>query len=117
MGEASSRFIHEDMNMDHVYDYMLHLLTEYAKLLKFKPTIPPNAMDLCSETMACFADGKWRKCMEESFVRQPTDTVPCTMPPPYDPSTLKATIDNRTRAIKQVEMWEDEYWKNQNLKH
>ncbi|KAK1412228.1 hypothetical protein QVD17_33305 [Tagetes erecta] len=114
IGEASSRFIQEDMKMGYIYDYMLHLLTEYAKLLKFKPTIPPNAVEVCSESMACLADGKWRQFMEESLVRYPTNAIPCSMPPPYDPSTVKAIIDNKTRAIKQVEMWEDEYWKNQN---
>lgn len=115
MGEESSRFIHEDMNMDYIYDYMLHLLTEYAKLLKFKPTVPPNAMELCSESMACYANGTWRNFMEESLVRYPTDTIPCTMPPPYDPSTLRTIVDNKTRAMKQVALWEDEYWKNQHL--
>ena len=116
MGEASSRFIQEDMKMEYVYDYMLHLLTEYAKLLKFKPTVPPNAVELCSESLACPADEKFRNFMMESLVQQPTDTLPCTMPSPYDPSTLKDIVDNKTRAIKQVEMWEDEFWKNQNLK-
>ncbi|KAJ0814612.1 putative protein xylosyltransferase [Helianthus annuus] len=117
IGEASSRFIQEDMKMEYVYDYMLHLLTEYAKLLKFKPTLPPNAVELCSESMVCFADGKWRRFMEDSLVRYPTSATPCTMPPPYDPTTIKAIIDNRRSSIKQVEMWEDEYWKNQHLKH
>ena len=106
----------EDVKMEYVYDYMLHLITEYAKLLKFKPTIPPNAVELCSESMACLANGKWRKFMVDSLVQYPTDTNPCTMPPPYDPSILKAIIDNRTRTIKQVEMWEDEFWKKHNLK-
>jgi hypothetical protein len=30
--------------MDYVYDYMFHLLTEYAKLLRFKPTKPPEVV-------------------------------------------------------------------------
>ncbi|KAK9065480.1 hypothetical protein SSX86_014881 [Deinandra increscens subsp. villosa] len=115
IGKASSRFVQEDMKMDYVYDYMLHLLTEYAKLLKFKPTVPPNAIELCSESMACNANGNQRKFMEDSLVHYPTNTIPCTMPPPYGPSTIKSIIDNKTNAIKQVEMWEDEYWKNQNL--
>ncbi|KAD7117046.1 hypothetical protein E3N88_04314 [Mikania micrantha] len=116
IGNVSGRFVQEDMKMDYVYDYMLHLLTEYAKLLKFKPSVPPNAIELCSESMACFADGKWRKFMEDSLVKYPTSTIPCTSPPPYDPSTIKAIIDNKKNMIKQVEMWEDEYWKNQDLK-
>ncbi|KVH87946.1 Lipopolysaccharide-modifying protein [Cynara cardunculus var. scolymus] len=115
-GDASSRFIQEFVKMENAYDYMLHLLTEYAKLLKFKPTIHPNAVELCSESMACLADGKWRKFMADSLVEYPTDTTPCNMPPPYDPSALKAIIDNRRRTIKQVEMREDKFWKNKNLK-
>jgi hypothetical protein len=38
--------------MDHVYNYMLHLLTEYAELLTFKPTKPPEAVAVCSESLA-----------------------------------------------------------------
>ncbi|GJZ44873.1 pol polyprotein [Tanacetum coccineum] len=109
MGEASSRFIQEDVKMEYVYDYMLHLLTEYAKLLKFKPTVPPNAVELCSESLAGPCDEKFRNFMTESLVQQPTDTLPCTMPSPYDPSTLKDIVDNKTRAIKQIEMWENEF--------
>ena len=32
--------------MDNVYDYMFHLLNEYSKLLKFKPTMPEKAVEL-----------------------------------------------------------------------
>nr|XP_043625786.1 protein O-glucosyltransferase 1-like [Erigeron canadensis] len=113
MGKESSRFTQDDMNMEHVYDYMLHLLTEYAKLLRFKPSVPTNAMELCSESMVCLSNGIWKKFMEDSLVQHPAKTNPCTLPPPYDPTTIKDIIDNRTRTIRQVEMWEDEYWKNQ----
>lgn len=116
IGEASSRFIQEDLKMEYVYDYMFHLLSEYAKLLKFKPMIPPNAMELCSESMACLADGNWKKFMTQSLVRTPTDTTPCTMPPPYDPSALGDFIDRKVKATKQVEAWENEYWNNRNKK-
>ncbi|KAI3680344.1 hypothetical protein L2E82_50447 [Cichorium intybus] len=53
IGSVASRFIQEDLRMEHVYDYMFHLLTGYSKLLKYKPTVPENATELCSETMAC----------------------------------------------------------------
>nr|XP_043623954.1 uncharacterized protein LOC122595614 isoform X2 [Erigeron canadensis] len=115
MGVASSRFIQEEVKMDYVYDYTLHLLIEYAKLLKFTPSMTPNAVELCSESMACPAEQKFRDFMLESFVQEPTDRIPCNMPPPYDPSTLKDILDNKTRVIKQVETWEDEFWKNQNI--
>ncbi|CAK9180078.1 unnamed protein product [Ilex paraguariensis] len=110
IGEAASRFIQEDMKMDYVYDYMFHLLNEYAKLLKFKPTIPQQALELCPETMACPVDGNWREFMEESLVKSPADSIPCTMPPPYDPSALGAFLERKGKSTRQVEMWENEYW-------
>ncbi|KAL3618645.1 hypothetical protein CASFOL_037464 [Castilleja foliolosa] len=117
IGEAGSRFIYEDLRIEYVYDYMLHLLNEYAKLLKYKPTIPPNAVELCSESMACSADGIWRKFMEESLEKSPSNSVPCTMPPPYEPQELKAFIDEKAKATKEVEAWENQYWDKRNGKH
>ncbi|KAK4411372.1 hypothetical protein Sango_0210200 [Sesamum angolense] len=117
IGEAGSRFIHEDLKMEYVYDYIFHLLNEYAKLLKYKPAVPPNAVELCSESMACPADGNWRKFMEESLEKSPSDSAPCTMPPPYQPQELKAFIDGKLKATKEVEAWENEYWDKQNKKH
>ena len=98
--------------MDYVYDYMFHLLNEYAKLLRFKPTIPPRAVEYCPETMACAVDGTWRRFMEESMVKFPGDSYPCTIPPPYDPSTLQDFLERKDNSTKQVEFWEDKYWHN-----
>ena len=99
--------------MDYVYDYMLHLLTEYAKLLNYKPTIPKEGVELCSETMACPAFGLEKKFMMESMVKGPSDTAPCTMPPPYDQAAFKALLRRKTNALRQVENWERDYWSNQ----
>ncbi|KAF8379485.1 hypothetical protein HHK36_028920 [Tetracentron sinense] len=112
IGKAASNFIQEDLKMDYVYDYMFHLLIEYAKLLKFKPTIPQNAVELCSEKMACPADGLEKKFMMESMVMSPKDTGPCSMPPPYDPASLQAFLDRKSNLTKQVEMWEKKSWEN-----
>ena len=79
---------------------------EYAKLLKFTPSIPPGAVELCSEIMACPANGTWEKFMAESMVKSPSDSIPCTMPPPYDPSSLHDLIDKSNWSRKQVETWE-----------
>ncbi|XP_028087653.1 O-glucosyltransferase rumi homolog isoform X1 [Camellia sinensis] len=116
MGEASSHYVHEDLKMDYVYDYMFHLLNEYARLLKFKSTIPPKAVELCPEVMACAAAGVWKKYMLESLEEAPSDTIPCTLPPPYDPQALKAFLDGKFTKTKQVESWENEYWDKQNVK-
>ncbi|KAK9202362.1 hypothetical protein WN944_017572 [Citrus x changshan-huyou] len=114
IGEAASRFIREDLKMGYVYDYMFHLLNEYARLLRFKPSIPAGALELCSETMACSAKGTWRKFMEESMVKSPSDSIPCSLPPPYDPPALKNFTDTKVQLRKQVEAWENEYWKKIN---
>lgn len=99
--------------MDYVYDYMFHLLNEYAKLLQFKPTIPRKAIELCSEAMACQAQGTEKKFMMESMVKGPAVSNPCTMPPPYGPASLFAVLRRNANSIKQVEIWEKKYWENQ----
>ncbi|KAL2892264.1 O-glucosyltransferase rumi, partial [Bienertia sinuspersici] len=103
-----------NMKMEYVYDYMFHLLNEYAKLLKFKPVIPPKAVELCSEAMACEAEGKWRMFMEESLELSPSNGLSCTLSPPYDPLALRSFLDKEANLTKQVEMWEDKYWEKLN---
>lgn len=100
--------------MDYVYDYMYHLLTGYAKLLQFKPEIPQNAMEICSETMACPRSGNERKFMTESLVKHPAETGPCTMPPPYDPASFYAVEKRKQSTTKRILQWEMKYWNKQN---
>lgn len=114
IGKAASNFIQEGLKMDYVYDYMFHLLSEYAKLLKYKPTIPEKAIELCSEAMACTAEGLEKKFMSESMVEGPADAAPCNMLPPYDPSTLYSVVRRKGNSVKQVERWEKQYWEDQN---
>ncbi|GMH08992.1 hypothetical protein Nepgr_010832 [Nepenthes gracilis] len=113
IGKAASDFILKDLKMDFVYDYMLHLLTEYAKLLKFRPSIPQNAIELCSETLACPSIGLEKKFMMDSMVHGPSETSPCAMPAPYDKVTLQALLRRRANSIRQVAKWEKDYWDNQ----
>lgn len=98
--------------MDYVYDYMFHLLSEYAKLLKYKPTVPPKAIELCSESMACPASGLEKKFLMDSTVKGPNNEIPCPMPPPYDPATFNSIIERKENSIKQVDEWEKQYWKS-----
>ncbi|XP_020260552.1 protein O-glucosyltransferase 1-like isoform X2 [Asparagus officinalis] len=110
IGKEASNFIQNDLDMDHVYDYMFHLLTEYSKLLKYKPTKPQNATELCAESIACRSEGLERKFMMESMVKAQHNSAPCSLPPPYTPvglSTLKRRKDN---SIKQVQTWEQRAW-------
>ncbi|KAM7499649.1 hypothetical protein LguiA_024063 [Lonicera macranthoides] len=112
MGKKASNFIQEDLKMDYVYDYMFHLFNEYAKLLRYKPTIPPQAVELCSETMACPAEGRDRKFMIESTEAGPADTGPCTMPPPFDRPSLDSYLQRKEFSVHKVEKWEWKYWES-----
>ncbi|WOL13321.1 hypothetical protein Cni_G22091 [Canna indica] len=101
MGKASSDFFQEEVKMDFVYDYMLHVLTEYAKLLRYKPTLPEKAKEFCLESMACSAPGDVKKFLLESMEKSTHDQEPCTLPPPYTPEELQQLHENRANAIKQ----------------
>ncbi|KAL3521532.1 hypothetical protein ACH5RR_019681 [Cinchona calisaya] len=114
MGKAASKFIQEELSMNYVYDYMFHLLTEYAKLLTYKPTVPPQAVELCSESMACPVEGLVKKYMMDSLSAGPSDVPPCAMPPPYDPATLHSVLQRKENSIKQVQSWEKQYWDTEN---
>ncbi|XP_020081562.1 O-glucosyltransferase rumi homolog isoform X1 [Ananas comosus] len=112
IGKEASDFVQENLKMDYVYDYMLHLLTEYSKLLRYKPTKPPLAVELCAESMACSAEGLDRKFMMDSMVSSIRDTGPCDLPPPFKPAELKMLQRRKDDRIKQVEMWEQRAWEN-----
>ncbi|CAN4087762.1 unnamed protein product [Withania somnifera] len=112
IGKSANDFIEEQLKMDNVYDYMFHLLNEYSKLLKYKPTVPEKAVELCSEAMACPAEGRIKKFMLESMVEDPSDAIPCNMPPPFGPADIHSILDRKENFIKQVASWEQKYWKN-----
>lgn len=116
IGKTASSFIQEELKMEKVYDYMFHLLTEYSKLLKYKPSIPEKAVELCSEAMACGSEGFEKQFMMESMVKGPSQVHPCTMPPPYEPQTLNSLLRRKTNSLLQVEKWEKGYFENQDNK-
>ncbi|XP_042055549.1 O-glucosyltransferase rumi homolog [Salvia splendens] len=113
IGEAGSHFAHEALKMENIYDYMFHLLNEYAKLFKYKSKIPPNATQLCSELLACPAQGKLMEFMEETIEKSPSDSPPCKMPPPFKLRDLGDFARANMEAINEVEALEDEYGRKQ----
>ncbi|XP_019414153.1 PREDICTED: O-glucosyltransferase rumi homolog isoform X2 [Lupinus angustifolius] len=115
IGKAASNFIQEELKMDYVYDYMFHLLNSYGKLFTYTPSLSPEATELCVESMVCKAEGREKKFMMESLVKGPSNTKPCTMPPPYDPPSLHAQLKGKNSSIEQVESWEKSYW-DKNMK-
>nr|CAB3487769.1 unnamed protein product [Digitaria exilis] len=106
IGKQASNLIQEDLTMDNVYDYMLHLLTEYAKLLKFKPTRPPEAVEICSESLACQAEGLEKRFLVNSMTKSAHDAAPCDLPPPFSSGELKMLKQRKENSVKQIEMWE-----------
>ncbi|KAL5796196.1 hypothetical protein ACOSQ2_001016 [Xanthoceras sorbifolium] len=116
IGKEGSKFIQESLKLKYVYDYMFHLLSEYAKLLKFEPTVPPGVKEMCSEKIACTEEGLWKKFLVEAMVISPSETLPCTMPPPFDDHSLRGFFEKKERKKQQVEILESEYLKKLNKK-
>ncbi|KAK6804519.1 hypothetical protein RDI58_002303 [Solanum bulbocastanum] len=107
IGKAGSKFVHEELQMKYIYDYMFHLLTEYANLLKYKPTIPRDAVEVCSNTLICSTKGIRKKFRVHSRINNVSSSEPCTMPPSWSPADLQNFIDRKQNLTKQVELWEE----------
>lgn len=112
IGEEGSKYLHENLKIELVYDYMFHVLNEYSKLLKFRPSVPAGAVELTPETMTGAATGMHKKFMEDSLEMSPSEAEPCDLPP-HDPTVIREFQDKKLNALKQVEIWENEYWENQ----
>uniref|UniRef100_A0A0D9ZNI6 Glycosyl transferase CAP10 domain-containing protein n=1 Tax=Oryza glumipatula TaxID=40148 RepID=A0A0D9ZNI6_9ORYZ len=103
----ATRFIQEDLTMDRVYDYMFHLLTEYAKLLKYKPTAPDRAVEVTVESMTRGRRGLERQFMVDTMVEAGSGTgEPCELPPPFSSEELETLRRRQADAVRQVETWE-----------
>ncbi|XP_022964398.1 O-glucosyltransferase rumi homolog [Cucurbita moschata] len=112
IGEEGSKYLHENLKMELVYDYMFHLLNEYSKLLKFRPSVPGGAVELRPETMIAAANGLHKKFMEDSLEKSRSKFEPCNLAP-NDPTVLREFEDKKLNALKKVENWEKEYWENE----
>jgi protein glucosyltransferase len=82
VGRQGQRLV-QGLRMHAVYDYMLHLLTEYARLMDFRPVAPPSpdAQEACEASLLCLADDKQRRFLEASRA-EPAVGDPCVLPPP-----------------------------------
>ena len=89
--------------MTYIYDYMFHLLKEYGKLLKYKPSVPSGCLQVCSETMACNASFKNKFWKLNSYVKSPSKTSPCSIPPAYDPHHLQTYLTTKDELLRDVE--------------
>lgn len=116
IGKEASKHIQQHLRMNSVYDYMFHVLSEYAKLLKFKPEVPPGVTEVCSEMNACKERGRWKKFMQQTLVKSPSDKLPCSLPSPYRTPELRAFLNRKNNITRQVEKWETDYWESLNKK-
>ncbi|KAG2302926.1 hypothetical protein Bca4012_061244 [Brassica carinata] len=115
IGREASKFMQRDLSMENVYDYMFHLLNEYSKLLKFKPQVPRNSVEICTEAKVCPSgddDGTNKRFLMGSLVDEPHLSSPCSLPPPFDPNGLEKFHRKKLNLIRQVEKWEHAFWKN-----
>lgn len=111
IGDAGSSFMTKELKMSNVYDYMFHLLTEYAKLLRYKPVIPKGAKEVCSQSMLCSRKNRVeRRFMRDSRVKRPGETGPCNLH--INHGFLKDWNERKAEAIKQVEDMEERVWRD-----
>jgi hypothetical protein len=106
MAGNASRFIREELTMDRVYDYMFHLLTEYARLLRYRPAVPRGAAEVTVESMIRGRRGLERQFMVDTLAASASGDGPCRLKPAYSPEELQALRRARADAVRQVEAWE-----------
>ncbi|KAL5580742.1 hypothetical protein UlMin_013184 [Ulmus minor] len=100
IGKAGQDFM-ESLNMNRVYDYMFHLINEYSKLQKFKPVRPSSSVEVCSESVLCFADPKQKTLLEKSTTFPSLDP-PCSLQK-ADSNLINNWKQERSKTIKDIE--------------
>ncbi|KVH94082.1 Lipopolysaccharide-modifying protein [Cynara cardunculus var. scolymus] len=92
----------ERLNIDRIYDYMYHLIVEYAKLLDFKPTRPLSALEECAESLYCFADGHQTRFLARSATL-PSQSSPCNLPQQANRQVDKF-IEEKSKFINSTQL-------------
>lgn len=106
IGRAGQEFMWRDLTMDHVYDYMFHLLSEYSKLQDFKPVVPSKAQLLCKKAVLCFTDDPKMKEFLKVAEAKASSRPPCTVPS-LGRDFIKESEEKRENITRQIWMWED----------
>ncbi|KAK0604851.1 hypothetical protein LWI29_020146 [Acer saccharum] len=100
LGKRGQNFM-ESLSMDRIYDYMFHLISEYSKLLDFKPSPPSSAQEVCSDSLLCLADPKSKKFLERSTTSA-SPTPPCKLQN-ADGNLFRNWMQQKKKAINDVE--------------
>lgn len=90
----------ESISMDRVYDYMFHLISEYSKLQDFKPVPPSSAVEVCVDSLICFADEKQRQFLKRGAA-SPSAKPPCALQSP-DSSLIDSWMQQKQKTIGDV---------------
>uniref|UniRef100_A0A453CF90 Glycosyl transferase CAP10 domain-containing protein n=3 Tax=Aegilops tauschii subsp. strangulata TaxID=200361 RepID=A0A453CF90_AEGTS len=107
IGGNASRFVQEELTMDNVYDYMFHLLSEYARLLRYRPTVPDGAVEVTVRSMARGRRGLEREFMAGTAVNVSGSAEPCELPLPFGSEELETLRRRKADAARRVETWEE----------
>ncbi|KAK6230870.1 hypothetical protein QUC31_002388 [Theobroma cacao] len=98
-------------------EHMLSAIKNGNKRIKWEDRIPYaywkgnpyNSLERKDLRKSCSREGLWREYLEQSMVKSPSDKLPCTLPSPYEPQALQASLDQMEKITTQVEEWQTEY--------
>ncbi|MFS7964766.1 putative glycosyl transferase CAP10 domain-containing protein [Helianthus anomalus] len=86
-----------------IYDYMYHLIVEYAELLDFKPVRPVSALEECVESLYCFADQNQAQFLARSAA-SPSQTPPCKLPAQAANRKIDKMIEEKKKIIDSTQL-------------
>lgn len=114
IGNKGQEFMAKEVSMQHVYDYMLHVLIQYAKLQRFKPgEMVGDMREVCSEEILCSAQPTEKRFMQQSKVSTRSGATlaadPCILEAQnQSAANIQALVKSQRLRIRQIEKWEDE---------
>ncbi|KAI5066852.1 hypothetical protein GOP47_0017380 [Adiantum capillus-veneris] len=106
IGRSGRQYVTRDVSMKHVYDYMLHVLLEYGKLLDFEPIPGNNMKEVCVDAFLCQAPEQERVLYKESMVHDASEEPPCFLSP-RDEQLIQARNSQRLNIKRLVHEAED----------
>jgi hypothetical protein len=108
IAKEAIKFIQNELKMSNVYDYMFHILNEYSKLLKYKPSVSEKAAEYCSETIFCFANEAEEDYMKDSVVTTASASPPCKLGDlEWEEKAIKEFLVKKANSIDYVKHLED----------
>ncbi|CAM6103649.1 unnamed protein product [Calypogeia fissa] len=79
IGAAGREFVRSELSMENVYNYMFHLLREYAQLLKFKPIQGAASLVTLDQVLCLVEPGLHMDTLRQTMKAMPINPLPCKM--------------------------------------